>query len=89
MRRYYHYKSFWEMTMRRNLLNTSIVVFVLVLVLSWFFHGTGVVKNDLRRNLYIPETITMPLQVKAAYDGERMFFRYRWPARLSFHWRTV
>ena len=30
--------------------------------------GTGVVRSDLARNIHIPETLTMPLQVKAAYD---------------------
>src|SRR4030067_1633494 len=67
--------------MRQRLLNASIAIFVLALILSWVFHGTGVVKNDLKRNIYIPATLTIPLQVKAAYNGDKMFFRYRWPAK--------
>ncbi len=67
--------------MRRSLLHTVVTLFLLALVLSWFFHGTGVVHNDPKRNIYIPETLTMPLQVKAAYNGDKMFFRYRWPAK--------
>ena len=67
--------------MKRILLNAAIALFVLMLILSWLFHGTGVIKNDLTRNIFIPETLTMPLQVKAAYNGGKMFFRYRWPAR--------
>jgi len=67
--------------MARTLLNASIALFLLALLLSWVFHGSGVVKNDLKRNIYIPETLTIPLQVKAAYDGERIFFRYRWPTK--------
>lgn len=46
----------------------------------WVTQGTGVVENDLSRNIYIPDELTMPLQVKAAYNGQDMFFRYRWPA---------
>jgi hypothetical protein len=67
--------------MKQPLHNTSIVIFVLALLFSWVFHGTGVIKNDLQRNIYIPETLTIPLQVKAAYNGDKMFFRYRWPAK--------
>lgn len=67
--------------MKQPLLNVSIAIFVLALILSWGFHGTGVVKNDIKRNIYIPATLTIPLQVKAAYNGDKMFFRYRWPAK--------
>jgi hypothetical protein len=66
---------------RSTLLGAAVLVFAAALAISWVFHGTGVVHNDLSRNIYIPEELTMPLQVKAAYDGERIFFRYRWPAK--------
>lgn len=56
-------------------------VFVGALLISWITHGTGVVRDDISRNIYIPDELTMPLQVKAAYNGRDMFFRYRWPAR--------
>ena len=59
----------------------AVALFVVVLALSWLFHGTGVIRNDPERNIYIPKELTMPLQVKAAYNGEKIFFRYRWPAR--------
>jgi hypothetical protein len=65
---------------RTKHLAAAMALFASVLALSWLFHGTGVVHNDLSRNIYIPQELTMPLQVKAAYDGERIFFRYRWPA---------
>lgn len=67
--------------MKQPLLNASIAIFVLALLLSWVFHGTGIIENDIQRNIYIPETLTLPLQVKAAYNGDKMFFRYRWPAQ--------
>jgi hypothetical protein len=70
--------------MQRTLLNLAVALFLLALLLSLVFHGTGVVHNDLKRNIYIPATLTMPLQVKAAYDGERMLFRYRWPAERPY-----
>jgi len=66
---------------RSRLLAAAIVVFAVALGISWVFHGTGVVHNDLSRNIYIPKELTMPLQVKAAYDGEQIYFRYRWPAK--------
>jgi hypothetical protein len=67
--------------MKRTLLYLSVLIFVAVLAVSWVTHGTGVVKNDLARNIFIPDDLTMPLQVKAAYNGQDMFFRYRWPAK--------
>lgn len=66
--------------MRRQLLMVVAGLFAAMLLVSWMTHGTGVVKDDLKRNVYIPNELTMPLQVKAAYDGERMYFRYRWAA---------
>ena len=67
--------------MKRTLLYVSILVFVGMLGVSWLTHGTGVVRNDVARNVYVPDELTMPLQVKAAYNGREMFFRYRWPTR--------
>lgn len=66
--------------MRRQL-----VLFVLVvlfgggLLLAWFTHGTGVVRNDHARSIHIPDRLTMPMQLKVAYNDEDIFFRYRWP----------
>ncbi|MFC3283701.1 ethylbenzene dehydrogenase-related protein [Litchfieldella rifensis] len=48
--------------------------------LAWVTQGKGVIHNDPLRNIHIPAELTMPLQVKVAYDEERIFFRYRWPA---------
>jgi hypothetical protein len=67
--------------LRGTALSISVLIFVVVLGLSWMFHGTGVIHNDLERNIFIPSELTMPLQVKAAYDGQRIYFRYRWPAK--------
>lgn len=66
--------------MKRILFTSSLVIFAATLVLAWWSQGEGVVKNDLARNIYIPDELTMPLQVKAAYNGREMFFRYRWPS---------
>ena len=70
--------------MHKRLLLFVVALFVVMLGLSWLFHGTGVIKNDRARNIYIPDTLTMPLQVKAAYNGDQMFFRYRWPTERPF-----
>jgi hypothetical protein len=67
--------------MKKALVYLSIAIFLGVLGLSWLTHGTGVVGNDIARNIYIPKELTMPLQVKAAYSGRDVFFRYRWPAK--------
>ena len=67
--------------MKRTLLYLSLAIFLGVLALSWVTHGSGVIRNDISRNIYIPSELTMPFQVKAAYNGRDMFFRYRWPAR--------
>lgn len=48
--------------------------------LAWVTQGSGVIENDPQRNIFIPEELTMPLEVKVAHDDERIFFRYRWPA---------
>ncbi|HEX9905841.1 MAG TPA: ethylbenzene dehydrogenase-related protein, partial [Propylenella sp.] len=66
--------------MRRVLIYLAGLVFVGVLAIAWVTHGTGVVTNDISRNIYIPDELTMPLQVKAAFNGRDMFFRYRWPS---------
>ncbi len=52
--------------------------------LAWITQGTGIIENDLERNIHIPDELTMPLQVQAAYNGEQIFFRYRWPAEQAF-----
>ena len=41
--------------MKKKMLNAAMAIFAIALLLSWVFHGTGVVKNDLKRNIYIPE----------------------------------
>lgn len=66
---------------QRKGLAAALALFAGGLLLSWFTHGTGVVRNDPKRNIYIPDELTMPLQVQAAYNGTDMFFRYRWPAK--------
>jgi hypothetical protein len=67
--------------MRRFGLYVAVAFFLGALGLSWLTHGTGVIANDLSRNIFIPKDLTLPLQVKAAYNGRDILFRYRWPAR--------
>jgi len=66
--------------MNTKLMGTAVVLFVGALTLAWFSNGQGVIVNDPERNIYIPEALLMPLQVKAAYNSDRIYFRYRWPA---------
>ncbi|MEX0751514.1 MAG: ethylbenzene dehydrogenase-related protein [Xanthobacteraceae bacterium] len=67
--------------MKRIASYAVLALFLGALGISWLTHGTGVIVNDAKRNIYIPKELTMPLQVMAAYNGTDMFFRYRWPAR--------
>jgi len=55
----------------------TVSLFVAMLSVSWLFHGTGVIQNDVKRNIFVPKELTMPLQAKAAYNAEKIFFRYR------------
>jgi hypothetical protein len=65
--------------MRRALLYLSLVVFLGALGVSWLTHGTGVVRNDPDRSIWIPDELTMPLELQVAYNDRDIFFRYRWP----------
>ncbi len=67
------------MDRRIKYLAASTVLFSGLLVLGWVTHGTGIVRDDPERNIVIPDELTSTLQVRAAYDGERIWFRYRWP----------
>ena len=40
----------------------------------------AVVRDDPAKQIAIPKQLTAPLQVKAAYNGSDIFFRYRWPS---------
>ncbi|MBW6506437.1 MAG: hypothetical protein K0B00_06770 [Rhodobacteraceae bacterium] len=55
-------------------------LFAGTLIVVWVTHGTGIVRNDPARNISIPDQLTVPFQVQAAYNDTTMFFRYRWPA---------
>lgn len=65
---------------RRTGLVAALALFGGGLLLSWVTHGTGVVRDDPKRNISIPRQLTVPLQVQAAYNDTDMYFRYRWPA---------
>ena len=64
---------------RTTYLVFSAAIFAGLLVAAWVTHGTGIVRDDPERNIVIPDELNSTLQVKAAYDGETIWFRYRWP----------
>lgn len=66
--------------LRRLGLLAAVALFLGALGLSWLTHGTGVIRNDPDRNISIPSTLTVPMQVRVAYDGTDVLFRYRWRA---------
>ncbi len=69
-----------ERDMRRTAIYAAVALFMGVLGVSWLTHGRGVVHNDPARHISIPQALTVPLQVQAAYNGTTIFFRYRWPS---------
>ncbi len=69
------------MLQRRRALIIVTSLFSAALLLSYLSHGTGVVRNDPARNIWIPSELTMPLQLQVAYNDRQIFFRYRWPAQ--------
>ncbi|WP_319784110.1 ethylbenzene dehydrogenase-related protein [Oceanisphaera sp. IT1-181] len=70
MARHYKSSSLW-----------LVLALPVALGLAWVTQGSGVIKDDLERNISIPDELTMPLQIQAAYNDQQIFFRYRWPAK--------
>lgn len=56
-------------------------IFTAALFVSLVTHTTGIVRDDPERKIWIPDELTMPLQLQVAYNEEQIFFRYRWPAK--------
>ena len=69
------------MIRRRQALVVVAALFAAALLLALLTHGTGVVRNDAARNIWIPSELTMPLQLQVAFNDTHVFFHYRWPAR--------
>jgi hypothetical protein len=68
--------------LRRSAVTAGITgLFTAALLLSLGTHSTGVVHNDPGRNLWIPDELTMPLELRVAYNDQQIFFHYRWPAK--------
>ena len=65
---------------RRKAILAVCGLFVAALLLALATHSTGVIANDPERRIWVPEQLTIPLQVQAAYNDRQVFFRYRWPA---------
>jgi len=55
-------------------------IYLAALFVSLLMHTTGIVRDDPERKIWIPDELTMPLQLQVAYNDEQIFFRYRWPA---------
>ena len=69
------------MTRRNSMVLLVAVLFAAGLLLSLLTHGAGVIKNDPERNIWIPDQLTMPLELQVAYNDQDIFFRYRWPVQ--------
>lgn len=65
---------------KQNLVYPAVAIFAAGLAAAWLTHGRGVVRDDPKAQIAIPSQLTMRFQVKAAYNGSDVFFRYRWPS---------
>lgn len=59
----------------------ALTLFIAALSLLWISNRQGVLLPDAERQISIPENLTVPLQVRAAYNGTAIHFQYRWPAQ--------
>lgn len=59
----------------------ALTLFIAALALLWASNRQGVLLPDTGRQISIPENLTVPLQVRAAYNGTTIHFQYRWPAQ--------
>lgn len=55
-------------------------LFTAALFLALVTHSTGIVRDDPERKRWIPAELTMPLELRVAYNDSEIFFHYRWPA---------
>lgn len=66
---------------RSDLLRTVALVLVLFAFgLLWVSNRQGLLLPDPERNIAVPESLTIPFQVRAAHNGSDIHFQYRWPA---------
>ncbi|HZJ93301.1 MAG TPA: ethylbenzene dehydrogenase-related protein [Thiopseudomonas sp.] len=63
--------------MRRPL---ALGLFVIAFGLLWASNRQGVLLPDAQRHISVPEELTVPLQMRAAYNETMIHFQYRWPA---------
>lgn len=62
--------------MRRR--TKAVAVILGCFALSW--GAFGLISAQERKNFFIPEELNTELKVKVAYNAERVFFRFEWPA---------
>jgi hypothetical protein len=66
--------------MPRNRMKALVTgLFAAGLLLSLVTHDTGVIVDDPDRSIWIPDELTLPLQLQVAYNDRDILFRYRWP----------
>lgn len=59
----------------------ALVLFLAALGLLWVSNRQGVLLPAPEREIAIPAALTIPLQVRAAFNGADIHFQYRWPAQ--------
>lgn len=64
--------------------STILIVYLsiafLVVFFGFFFGSTGIVRDDLSRNIIIPDKVLTEIKVKVAYNDEDVFWRLEWPS---------
>jgi hypothetical protein len=59
----------------------ALTLFIVAFIVLWASNRQGILLPDLDRQISVPEDLTVPLQIRAAYNGSTIYFQYRWPAK--------
>lgn len=58
----------------------ALTLFIAAFGLLWATNRQGVLLPDTERQISIPQDLTVPLQMRVAYNDTMIHFQYRWPA---------
>lgn len=58
----------------------ALILFVAAFGLLWASNRQGILLPDAARQVSVPQELTIPLQMRVAYNKTTIYFQYRWPA---------
>lgn len=59
----------------------ALALFIAAFGLLWASNRQGVLLPDTEQQISIPQDLTVPLQIRVAYNETTIHFQYRWPAK--------